>query len=110
MRKKEFYLNDKEEIVGLVYVPGQRIVVEVGAGNDVDGEFVVAPNQNYEQYVLDTSNGLEAFEANVQIMEMLELFKNFCWDFVVTPTRNEVESKRNTITLPEEKGIKNANS
>lgn len=106
MRKKQFYLNDKEEIVGLVYVPGQRIIVEIGAGNDVDGEFVVAPNQNYEQYTLDVSNGLEAFEANAQIMAMVETFKNFCWDYVVAPTRTEVEAKRNTVALPEEKGKK----
>lgn len=97
MRNKQFYLNDKEEIVGLVYVPGQRIIVEIGAGNDVDGEFVVAPNQNYEQYTLDPSNGLEAFEANVQIMTMVETFKSYCWDFVVTPTRDEVEEKRNNV-------------
>lgn len=100
MRTKEFFLNNKEDIISLAYVPGQRIVVEVGAGNDVDGKFVVAPNQNYEQYLLDASNGLQAFEANAQIMAMIETFKNFCWDYVVEPTRIEVEQKRNSEATP----------
>ncbi len=99
MRRKEFFLNDQEDIIGLAYVPGQRIVVEVGAGNDVDGKFVVAPNQNYEQYIIDASNGLESFEANVQIMSMVQIFKNFCWDCVVQ-TRTEVEQKRNSEATP----------
>lgn len=105
MRTKAFFLNDKEDIVGMVYVPGQRIIIEVGMGNAINGKFAVAPNQNYEQYILDMSgglennepSGLEKFEANVQIMELVDRFKNYCWDNVVVPARLEIEKERNNV-------------
>lgn len=95
MRKKEFQLADQEDITSMVYTPGQRIIVEVGVGNKIDGKFVAAGSQNYEQYQLDMTTGLDRFEANAEIMAMVTTFKNFCWDYVVDPIRQDVESKRN---------------
>lgn len=95
MRDKTFHFGKKEEIVTMLYSPGKRIIIEVGAGNNVNGQFEELPNQNYEQYTLDTETGLADFEANAEIIAMVETFKNYCWGAVVEPIRAEIEAKRN---------------
>ncbi|PTR04973.1 hypothetical protein C8R30_101170 [Nitrosomonas nitrosa] len=95
MRDKTFHFGKKEEIVTMLYSPSKRIIIEVGVGNNVNGNFEELPNQNYEQYTLDIETGLANFESNAEIMAMVETFKNYCWETVVNPIRVEIEARRN---------------
>jgi hypothetical protein len=94
MRQKTFIVAPLEDIVAIVYSPGKRIAVQVGMGNEVEGKFVELPEQNFETYELDISNGLELFEINPDVMGMIDQFKTYCWQSIIDPIRTNVEMER----------------